>query len=55
MDWNSKLCFQLIEECKLNEVLWYLKNTSYYSRNLNLNIKKTRKRHRRSIKKIPTL
>jgi hypothetical protein len=34
MDWDNKLCFQLIEEYRLNEVLWDPKNPSYYSKNL---------------------
>jgi len=33
MDWDSKLCFELIEEYRLNEVLWDPQNPSYFSKN----------------------
>lgn len=32
MEWDSKLCFRLIEEYRLNEVLWDPKNPMYYSK-----------------------
>jgi len=33
MDWDSKDCLNLIEAFRLQEVLWDLKNPSYFSKN----------------------
>jgi len=32
MDWDSKYCLNLIEAFRLQEVLWDLKNPSYFSK-----------------------
>jgi len=29
MDWDSKLCYKLIDKYQLNELLWNLKNPLY--------------------------